>query len=131
MTAGTTPISAHPQVREILVQWQREFGASGGVIAEGRDTTSVVFPDADLKIYLHAAIDQRADRRVKDFDKTGLSTSSTEQAELLAKRDHADSTRAASPLKKVDGVVEIDTSNITIEEQVQRVIDLAREVSAV
>lgn len=131
VTAGTTPISSHPQVREILVKWQQELGAGGGVIAEGRDTTSVVFPNADLRIYLHAAINERADRRVKDFQKTGLATSTAEQEELLSRRDHADSSRAASPLKKVEGVIEIDTSNITIEEQVQRVIDLARKVAAI
>lgn len=129
VTAGTTPVSGHPQVREILVQWQRRMGANGGVVAEGRDTTSVVFPDADVKIYLSAAIDARAERRTRDLESSGLATSSDEQAKLLTRRDHADSTRKASPLVKVKDAIEIDTSNISIEEQVQKVIDLAHKVA--
>jgi cytidylate kinase len=129
VTAGTTPVSVHPQVREILVGWQRRMGAAGGVVAEGRDTTSVVFPDADVKIFLSAAIEARAGRRMKDLESVGAATSPHEQSELLSRRDHADSSRQASPLIKVAGVIEIDTSHITIEQQVQKVLDLAREVA--
>jgi cytidylate kinase len=131
VTAGTTPVSAHPQVREILVGWQRHLGTVGGAVAEGRDTTSVVFPDADVKIFLSAAIEARAGRRTKDLESVGVATSPNEQSELLARRDHADSSRQASPLVKVADAIEIDTSNITIEQQVQRVVDLAREVAEV
>jgi cytidylate kinase len=131
VTAGTTPVSAHPQVREILVGWQRHLGTVGGAVAEGRDTTSVVFPDADVKIFLSAAIEARAGRRTKDLQSVGVATSPNEQSELLARRDHADSSRPASPLVKVADAIEIDTSNITIEQQVQRVVDLAREVAEV
>jgi cytidylate kinase len=131
VTAGTTPLSSHPQVREILVGWQRRMGAAGGVVAEGRDTTSVVFPDADVKIFLSAAIEARAERRMKDQESVGVVTSPSEQSELLSRRDHADSSRLASPLVKVAGAIEIDTSHITIEQQVQRVVDLAREVAEV
>jgi CMP/dCMP kinase len=130
VTAGTTPVSGHPQVREILVGWQRAMGASGGVVAEGRDTTSVVFPNADLKVFLNAGISARADRRTKDLEKAGLPTSANEQAELLTRRDHADSSRKASPLTKVADAIEVDTSGITIEEQVQQVVDLALKVAS-
>jgi CMP/dCMP kinase len=129
ITAGTSPVSAQPRVREILVAWQRQMGANGGVVAEGRDTTSVVFPAADVKIFLSAAIDARAVRRVRDLESAGLNTSPTEQSELLARRDHADSSREASPLVKVPDAIELDTSNLTVEQQVQRVIDLAHEVA--
>jgi len=129
VTAGTTPVSGHRQVREILVGWQRRMGAAGGVVAEGRDTTSVVFPDADVKIFLSAAIEARADRRMKDLESVGVATSPNEQSELLSHRDRADSSRQASPLVKVADAIEIDTSHITIEQQVQRVVDLAREVA--
>jgi CMP/dCMP kinase len=129
VTAGTTPVSGHPQVREILVGWQRRMGAAGGVVAEGRDTTSVVFPDADVKIFLSAAIEARASRRMKDLESVGAATSPNEQSQLLLRRDHADSSRQASPLVKVVDAIEIDTSNTTIEQQVQRVLDLAREVA--
>jgi cytidylate kinase len=129
VTAGTTPVSGHPQVREILVGWQRRMGAAGGVVAEGRDTTSVVFPDADVKIFLSAAIEARAGRRMKDMEAVGVATSPNEQSELLSRRDRADSIRQTSPLVKVADAIEIDTSHITIEQQVQRVLDLAREVA--
>jgi cytidylate kinase len=129
VTAGTTPVSSHPQVREILVGWQRRMGAAGGVVAEGRDTTSVVFPNADVKIFLCAAIEARAGRRMKDLESLGVVTSPNEQSELLSRRDHADSSRKASPLIKVADAIEIDTSAITIEQQVQKVVDLAREVA--
>ncbi len=131
VTAGTTPVSQHPEVRRILVRRQQEIGRNGGVVAEGRDTTSVVFPDADLKIYMHANLDARAERRVKDMNKIGVPTSSQEQGDLLARRDHADSSRAASPLTRVDDAIDLDTSHLTFEEQVQRIVELAHQVTAV
>ena len=67
VTAGTTPISGHAEVRKILVKWQQEIGARGGVVAEGRDTTSVVFPNAEVKIFILADLQARAERRVRDF----------------------------------------------------------------
>ncbi len=131
VTAGTTPISGHAEVRKILVKWQQEIGARGGVVAEGRDTTSVVFPNAEVKIFMLADLQARAERRVRDLAKIGVTTTVAEQLELLAKRDHADSSRAASPLTKVTGAIEIDTSNLTFEEQVQKIIDLAHQVTTV
>lgn len=131
VTAGTTPVSSHPQVRKILVSWQRRLGAAGGVVAEGRDTSSVVFPDADIKIFLTAAIDARAGRRMKDLESAGVATSTNEQGELLTRRDHADSSRQASPLIKVPDAIEIDTSNITIQQQVQLVVNLVCKVAEV
>lgn len=131
VTAGTTPISGHAEVRKILVKWQQDIGANGGVVAEGRDTTSVVFPNAEVKIYMKADLEARAARRVRDLAKIGQTTTVAEQMELLAKRDHADSSRAASPLTKVADAREIDTSNLTFEEQVQKIIDLAHQVTAV
>lgn len=131
VTAGTTPISGHAEVRKILVKWQQDIGANGGVVAEGRDTTSVVFPNAEVKIFMKADLEARAARRVRDLAKIGQTTTVAEQMELLAKRDHADSSRAASPLTKVADAREIDTSNLTFEEQVQKIIDLAHQVTTV
>ncbi len=131
VTKGTSPVSAQPQVREILVERQKEFGREGGIVAEGRDTTSVVFPDADLKIFLVADVKARALRRQKDLQQLGVESSLDEQVELLAKRDQADSSRRASPLTKVDGAIEVDTTNLTIDEQVQKIVDLAYQVAAV
>lgn len=130
VTAGTTPVSQQPEVRKLLVKRQQEFGRHGGIVAEGRDTTSVVFPNADLKIYMHADISARAERRVKDLDKLGVASSWSEQSERIAQRDHADSSRAASPLTRVADAIDLDTTNLTFEEQVQKIIDLARRVAA-
>jgi cytidylate kinase len=129
VTAGSSKISAHPRVREILVARQREIAADGGVVAEGRDTTSVVFPDAEVKVFLIANSSIRAERRHKELEKMGLDSTVPEQLQDITERDRRDSTRDVSPLKKVDGAVEIDTSDLTVEEQVQKVIDLANEVS--
>jgi len=131
VTKGTSPVSAQPRVREILVERQQDFGKAGGIVVEGRDTTSVVFPDADLKIYLIADVTARAQRRLQDLQRLGVESSLSEQIELLAKRDQADSSRRASPLTKVEGAIEVDTTNLTIDQQVQKIVDLAHQVAAV
>lgn len=131
VTSASSRISVLPQLRQVLVQRQQEMAADGGVVAEGRDTTSVVFPDAEVKVYLVASPSVRAERRTKDMEALGVETSTDEQLEQITARDNADSTRAASPLTKVPGAVEIDTSKVSIEEQVQRVIDLVNEVTTV
>ena len=91
----------------------------------------MVFPDADLKIYLVADVKERAQRRLQDLQRLGAESSLEEQIELLAKRDHADSSRRASPLTKVEGAIEVDTTNLTIDQQVQKIVDLAHQVAAV
>lgn len=131
VTSASSRISANPRLREVLVGRQRELASEGGVVAEGRDTTSVVFPEAEVKVYLVADVRERAQRRVKDMEDLGVETSIEEQLERINKRDQADSTRESSPLTKVADAVEIDTSSLTIEEQVQKVIDLIKEVPAV
>ncbi len=131
VTKGTSPVSAQPQVRKLLVERQKEIGRNGGIVVEGRDTTSVVFPDADLKIYLIADVKERAQRRLQDLQQLGVESSLSEQIELLAKRDQADSSRRASPLTKVEGAIEVDTTNLTIDQQVQKIVDLAHQVAAV
>lgn len=130
VTSASSTISAIPQVRDVLVQRQREIARDGGVVAEGRDTTSVVFPDAEVKLFLTACPDTRAQRRFKDMESIGIETSVEEQLEQITARDQADSSRAVSPLKRVNDAIEIDTSNLTIEEQVRKVVDLANEVTA-
>ncbi len=130
VTAAASAISVFPEVRKVLVALQREVGRDGGVVAEGRDTASVVFPNADLKIYLVASPEVRAERRFKDMQELGIDTTMEEQIERLKERDEADSTRDFSPLTKVDDAIELDTSSCTIDEQVQKVIDLAKKAAA-
>jgi CMP/dCMP kinase len=125
VTATVSPVSAHAGVREALVARQREMAKKGNVVAEGRDTTSVVFNDADLKIYLDASLQERARRRLIDFSRQGVGSTVEEQTKLLSKRDEFDSRRSNSPLTKTKDSVLIDTTNLNIEEQVDKIIRLA------
>jgi cytidylate kinase len=121
------PVSENPIVREYLVLLQREMGKKGGVVVEGRDIGTVVFPDASLKIHLVADLDERARRRLRDLDGQGISQTEDEVREALAKRDERDSTRNHSPLQVASGAMIIDTTRMTLEEQVERIASLARE----
>lgn len=113
--ASVSVVAAHPGVRKRLVDIQRQMGASGRVVMEGRDIGSHVFPDADVKFYLGASDHTRAKRRVKDLE--GQGTAITEEHTLagIRDRDRLDSQRAASPLVKPEGAFEIDTSDLTID----------------
>lgn len=124
VTREVSEVSAHRGVREAMVKIQKELGRQGRVVAEGRDTTTVVFPDADLKIYLQAPLEKRAERRLGDLRASGVSSSEQEQAADLERRDNYDSGREHSPLKKADDAHVVDTGDCTIEEQVQKILSL-------
>ncbi len=126
VTKAVSPVSAHAEVRTALVTRQREIGKKGNVVAEGRDTTSVVFPDADLKVYLTASLEERARRRVIDFARQGVKTSKEEQIKLLEERDKFDSGRKNSPLKRTHDSILVDTTKLNIEEQVEKIIKLIK-----
>jgi cytidylate kinase len=123
------PVSENPLVRRYLVRWQRELGKEGGVVLEGRDIGTVVFPDADLKIYMLADLKVRAKRRRKEMLAKGLDQSPAEVEAALAARDERDSTREHSPLRKADDAVTLDTTKLTIGDQVERVVELARKIT--
>jgi cytidylate kinase len=116
-----------PQVREVLVARQRELGAQGGVVMEGRDIGSVVFPHADVKIYLDASAEERARRRAHDVAHAGSQAGQAAVAEAIQARDLSDKTRAASPLALAPGAAHIDTTDMPIESVVERVLELVRE----
>lgn len=126
VTGAVSTVSAHPKVRAEIVEIQRRWVAlhDARAVVEGRDIGTVVFPDAPLKIYLTASPLVRALRRAKDSEADGQEIS--EIAEKLAARDHADSTRKASPLKPAEDAVLIDTGEMTIDEVVRHIVDLAR-----
>lgn len=124
------PVSEHPVVREHLVEWQRALGQSGGVVLEGRDIGTVVFPDADLKIYLVADVHVRALRRRKEMLSRGIDQPVEEVESALAARDERDSTREHSPLRKADNAVEVDTTHMTIGDQVDAIVKLAAKIGA-
>lgn len=123
-------VSVHSSVRKILVERQKQYVAEGGVILEGRDTTTVVAPAADVKIFLTASIDVRAERRYLELSAKGLPIDLNELRSQIRERDERDSTRKDSPLTKAPGAEEIDTDSLTIEEVVAKVERLAGAVQS-
>ena len=132
MDKAAATVARHPSVRAVLVERQRAYGAAGGVVMEGRDIGSVVFPDADVKIYLDATPAERARRRAGDpAHSSGREAKALEQVQgELAARDTSDSTRAVSPLTKAADAIYMDTTGIAIEDVVERVLELVRSRSA-
>jgi len=124
-------LSTDPEVRAKLVEKQRSIGKDGGVVLEGRDIGTVVFPDAELKIFLVADAGVRAERRQLEFEKMGTHMPLEELRQQLEERDKRDRERTISPLRKADDAVEVDTTNLTIEGQVERVLELAKKRAAV
>jgi cytidylate kinase len=121
-------VSMHKQVRRILVEMQRILGEENDLVAEGRDTTTVVFPRA-FKVYLDADLKERARRRFLELEEKQIDTSVDKQIEELSRRDRLDSQRDASPLKRDKDAVVVDTTHLTIEQQVDRVIELFQKRS--
>ncbi|MBK6941174.1 MAG: (d)CMP kinase [Planctomycetes bacterium] len=122
-------VSQIPEVRELLTPMQREFGvrARPGVVAEGRDMASVVFPDAKHRFYLDAKLEERARRHLHRMTKKGMAPPTLDDAiRDIDVRDHKDSTRAVAPLKRAAGVCELDTTTWTLERTVREILDLVR-----
>ena len=127
VTRAVSAISSLREVRRAMVREQRAMGKNGGIVLEGRDIGTVVFPDADCKFFIIAGIDARAQRRLKELRERGLDADLDALKVEIAERDRLDSTRSESPLRKADGAVEIDTSDMTIEEQVDVVTGKIQE----
>lgn len=129
MDAAAASVARLPGVREVLIAQQRDMGAGGGVVMEGRDIGTVVFPLADVKIFLDAAPEERARRRANDpSHAAGKGTTAVaDVASALAERDRSDRTRATSPLTEAADAVRIDTTGVHIEEVVRRVLALVSE----
>jgi len=120
-------VSAIPEVRHALVAQQQKMGRKRGVVMDGRDIGTKVFPDAELKIFMTADTLIRAQRRQIELLEKGEMVGLAAIIENLQKRDHIDSTRAESPLRKADDAAELDTSFMTLDEQIEWVIQLADE----
>ena len=123
---AATAVARLPKVREALVARQRALGAEGGVVMEGRDIGTVVFPGADVKIYLDASAEERARRRASDTAHSGSQAGQAAVAEAIQARDKADTTRAVSPLSIAPDAVRIDTTEMPIEQVVDHVMGLVR-----
>ena len=120
-------ISKRKGVREALVQKQREMGRGGGVVLEGRDIGTVVFPDADVKFYLDAETEERGRRRFNELVKEGVEVDFQETLEEVMQRDHNDLHRVYSPLKKADDAMLIDSTYRSIEEVVEEMVHIVIE----
>jgi cytidylate kinase len=119
-----SPVSKLREVREKLVDLQRSYARASGVVMDGRDIGTVVFPDADIKIFLVSDVTVRAERRHRELAEKGLDHAIEEVMDNIMDRDHQDSTREISPLKKPDDALVLDNSNMTVDQQ----MDWFREV---
>ncbi|MBI9067184.1 MAG: (d)CMP kinase [Salinivirgaceae bacterium] len=116
-------------VRKKMVQLQQEMGKAGGIVMDGRDIGTVVFPNADLKIFMTASVNVRAERRFKELSEKGDCVSLKEVADNIEKRDYIDQNREISPLKKADDAFILDNSDLTREQQLTNIIELVNQKS--
>ncbi|MGB7841371.1 MAG: (d)CMP kinase [Salinimicrobium sp.] len=117
-------VAAIPEVRVMLVAQQQEMGKEKGIVMDGRDIGTVVFPDAELKIFMTASAEERAQRRFKELTLKGEEVTYKEVLENVQQRDHLDTTREDSPLVKAEDAVEIDNSHLTLSGQFEKILEL-------
>jgi cytidylate kinase len=130
VTNMVSAVSTVSEVRSLMVKEQRAMGNEGGIVLEGRDIGTVVFPNADLKIFMRADARERAVRRRKELEAKGVEISIEELEKEILERDRIDSGRAVSPLTKAADAVELDTTYRSIEEQVNFIVEKARKIIA-
>lgn len=119
-------VAKQSEVRTYLVDLQRKMGKDKGIVMDGRDIGTTVFPEAELKIFMTASEQVRAQRRHKELQAKGDNTSFDEVLANIQHRDHIDTTRKESPLKKADDAIVIDNTNLTIEEQVEKILAMVK-----
>ena len=127
VNSKVSEISTIPEVRAELVKIQKKLGEEGNIVAEGRDVTTVVFPDADVKIYMTASVEERAKRRFKEFQEKKADITLEEVKENIQKRDKIDSSRSASPLKKADDAIEFDNTGLSINDELDMLLNIVKE----
>ena len=131
VTEKVSPLSALPAVREWLLQVQRQAGKRGALVADGRDMGTVVFPDAEIKVFLTAELNERASRRFLERQgRRPAAQELREEAERIRARDERDSGRSVAPLRKPPGAFVLDTSDLTFEAQVEVIIDHVKLLTA-
>lgn len=122
-----SPVAAIPAVRRAMVKQQQAMGRRRGIVMDGRDIGTVVFPDAELKLFITADIDERVRRRFLELQQRGMEASMETVRNNLLERDHIDSTRADSPLCQADDAVVIDNTHLTPEEQLEEALEMVRQ----
>ncbi|PWJ42084.1 (d)CMP kinase [Sediminitomix flava] len=125
VTNNVSNVSAIKSVRTFLVAEQQKMGIEKGIVMDGRDIGTVVFPTAELKVFMTADVEERARRRQIEMESKGLTASFEEIVENLKERDHIDSTREESPLRKADDALVLDTTNLKFDDQVKQIVDWA------
>ncbi|WP_332693397.1 (d)CMP kinase [Halalkalibacter lacteus] len=127
VTSNVSLVSSHEGVRIEMVDRQRKLAETGHAVLDGRDIGTYVLPDAKVKIFLTASVEERARRRYEEHQKKGISSDFDQIKKEIAHRDKLDSTRAFAPLKKADDAAEIDSTTLTIPEVAELIIELAKE----
>lgn len=128
VTRLSSPVSAVSGVRRYLVDLQRRLASEGGAVMEGRDIGSVVLPNAELKIFLTASIDERANRRWKEMQAAGMQPDLDLLKRDIEERDHRDSTRSDSPLVQSPDAIAVDTDHLTVDQVIERIVQLATDI---
>ncbi|MFP9116190.1 (d)CMP kinase [Flavobacterium sp. RNTU_13] len=128
VSGAVSKVAALPPVREKLVEQQRSMGLDKGIVMDGRDIGTVVFPDAELKLFMTAAPSERATRRYNELKASGKAVQYEEVLKNIEERDYIDSNRQDSPLRKAEDAIEIDNTNLTREQQFNKVMDIVAGV---
>jgi len=128
ISLGASEVSKHPSVRAGLLELQRRLGRQGGVVLEGRDIGTVVFPDAELKVFLTAAAESRAERRVSDLAARGIMADFSQTLDEIKLRDERDASREVAPLRAAPDAVTLDTTNLDVDSVVAQLAELARRL---
>jgi len=129
VSAATSKVAARPRLRQALLARQRAFRRPPGLVADGRDMGSVVFPDAPLKVFLTADVGTRAERRYKQLMEKGMYAKMSDVVEELRRRDERDSSRPVAPLKHYPDAIFLDTTGLTADAAAQKILGLWREKS--
>lgn len=119
-----SPVSVIPQVRDFCVNLQQQMGVNGGIVMDGRDIGTTVFPDADVKIFVVASAEIRAQRRFLEYQQNGKNIPFEEVLKNVEQRDFIDSNRAYSPLRKADDAIEVDNSHLDLNQTVEKVMEI-------
>lgn len=129
VSSHVSPIAAVPEVRHALVRMQREMGRPKGIVMDGRDIGTVVFPDAEMKVFCNATPERRAERRFRELTEKGAAVTYEEVLANVTERDRIDMTRKESPLRQAEDAVMLDNSAMTIDEQNAWLLDLYNKIT--
>ncbi|HAR6182433.1 TPA: (d)CMP kinase [Staphylococcus pseudintermedius] len=128
VTQNVSYVSSIKEVRQFLVQVQQKLAADKGIVMDGRDIGTTVLPDAEVKVYMIASVEERAERRYKDNQERGIESSIEQLKKDIAERDAYDMNREISPLKKAEDAIEIDTTGLSIEQVTDKILSLVNAV---